>query len=353
MGSCSDEKRGSSRRDFLKKSGAVTAGFVAHGLLDKEPPALAGLPELPLNPSTTDAMPTRNLGRTGYRVGLFSLGGQAAIEQANNEAVAVPLIERGLDLGVNYIDTAAQYGGGERWSQRYIGQVMRRRRNQVYLASKTHDRTRDGSLKLLEESLRLLNTDHLDAWQLHHITTQGDVDRIFAKGGALEALIAAREQKMVRYLGVTGHTDPDFLMQCLARFPFDQILLALNAADKHHLSFMERLLPMAVEKQIGIIGMKIPARGRILSTWKPAPSSRSSWEGTAAQSGTLAMKEALYYVLSLPVSTVIIGCDNIAQLEENIQLARNFTPLNEQQLAALTERTQPIAREALFFRRWA
>lgn len=340
----------SSRRDFLKKSSvlgvAVVAGKVAAS-------AASGLPPLPANPATEKAMPMRNLGRTGYRVGIFSLGGQAAIEQPNNEAIAVPIVERALDLGVNYIDTAAMYGGEQRWSQHYIGQVMKRRRNQAYLASKTHDRTRDGSLKLLEQSLKLLNTDHLDAWQLHHIDSQDDVDRIFAKDGAIEALQRAREQKMVRFLGVTGHRDPDLLVQCLERFPFDQILMALNAADKHHLSFMDKLLPLAVEKRLGIIGMKIPARGRILSNWNPDPRHQGGWEGSATGPGTLAMKEAMYYVLSQPVSTVIIGCDTIAQLEENVQFARDFTPLSERQLAALSEKAQPVARQALFFRRWA
>ena len=341
-----DSKKPSSRRNFLKQTGIATAGLVAGSVLAK---TASALPPLPANPATPDAMPTRNLGRTGYRVGIFSLGGQAAIEQPNNEAAAVAIVERALDLGVNYIDTAAQYGGSERWSQRYIGQVMKRRRSQVYLASKTHDRTRDGSMRLMEESLRLLNTDHLDAWQLHHITTQDDVDRIFAKGGALEALQQAREQKMVRYLGVTGHTDPELLMECLRRFPFDQILLAVNAADRHHLSFEEKLLPMAVEKQMGIVGMKIPSRGRLISNW-PAV---GAYAHGKTQAGPLYMKEALYYVLSLPVSTVIIGCDNIAQLEENVKLAREFTPLNQQQLAALTTRTEAIAQDALFFRRWS
>jgi len=341
----------SSRRDFLKKSSVLGAAVVTGAAAADTTPR--PLPPLPVNPVTEKAMPTRNLGRTGYRVGVFSLGGQASIEQPNNADVAVPIVERALDLGVNYIDTAAMYGGPERWSQRYIGEVMKRRRNQAYLASKTHDRTRDGSLKLLEESLKLLNTDHLDAWQLHHIDSQDDVDRIFGKGGAIEAFQQAREQKMVRFLGVTGHRDPDLLIQCLERFQFDQILMALNAADKHHLSFMEKLLPLAVEKQLGIIGMKIPARGRILSSWKPAEHKQAGWEGEAPLPGTLAMKEALYYVLSLPVSTVIIGCDTLAQLEENVQLARDFTPLSERQLAALTEEAKPVARQALFFRRWA
>jgi len=348
------ENTTASRRNFLKTTGAVTAGALAGSLLPESAAAApASLPSIPFNPATAGAMPTRNLGRTGHRPGIFSLGGQASIEQPNNEAVAIPIIERALDLGVNYVDTAAMYGGHERWSQRYVGQVMKHRRSQVYLASKTHDRTRDGSLKLLEESLKLLNTDHLDAWQLHHIDTQEDVDQIFAKGGALEALLHARAEKMVRFLGVTGHSDPGVLTECLRRFDFDQILMAVNAADPHHRSFTERLLPMAVDKQMGIIGMKIPARGRILSSWQPDKSHDSGWNQAAAKPGVLAMKEALYFTLSLPVSTVIIGCDTVAQLEENVQLARDFTPLSETQMAALTGRTEPIAKQALFFRNWA
>ncbi|MFB3812980.1 MAG: aldo/keto reductase [Terriglobales bacterium] len=336
------------RRDFLKIGGAATAGFLAHEVLPSRASAMAALPA---NAQTHAAMPTRNLGKTGYRVGLFSLGGQATIEKPNMEEQAVAIVERALDLGVNYIDTAPMYGGPERWSQRYIGQVMKRRRNETWLASKTDDRTRDGSLKLLDESLKLLNTDHLDSWQLHHMTTMDDVERVFAKGGAMEALQRAREQKMVRTLGVTGHTDPEVLLECLRRFPFDTILLAINAADRHHLSFSEKLLPTAVEKQMGIIGMKIPARGRILAGWKPA-GREPSWVPPLKQPGTINMREALYYVLSLPVSTVIIGCDTIAQLEENVKLAREFTPLNETQMAALSAKTEPIARQALFFRRW-
>jgi aryl-alcohol dehydrogenase-like predicted oxidoreductase len=339
------------RRDFLKVGGAAAAGFLAHGAM---PAPAQALPPLPANPATDRAMPTRNLGRTGYRTGIFSLGGQAAIEQPDNEATAVAIVERALDLGVNYVDTAAAYGGPRRWSQRYIGQVMARRRGEVYLASKTNDRTRDGSLRLLEESLRLLNTDHLDCWQLHNISRMEQVEQIFGPGGAIEALVQAREQRMTRFLGVTGHADPGVLMEMLRRFPFDTILLALNAADRHHRSFAEQLLPMAVERQMGIIGMKIPARSRILATWTPPPPERQpGFERTPDQRrGVLSMKEALDYTLSFPVSTVIIGCDSVAQLEENVRLASGFVPLSDAQLAALTERTAGIARQALFFRTW-
>jgi aryl-alcohol dehydrogenase-like predicted oxidoreductase len=342
------EKSQLERRNFLKLGTAATVGFLARGLV---PTPARALPALPANPATPEQMPTRNLGRTGYRVGLFSLGGQAAIEQPDNEDVAVAIVERALDLGVNYIDTAAFYGDGV--SQGYIGQVMKRRRNETFLATKTHNRTRDGSLRLLEESLRLLQTDHLDLWQIHNLSRMEEVEQIFAPGGAMEALQEAREQKITRYLGVTGHADPQVLVEAIRRFPFDTVLMALNAADKHHLSFIDHLLPLAVEKQMGIIGMKIPARGRILSSWIPPPAEeQGGWLGVATRPGAVTMREAVHYVLSLPVSTIIIGCDSVAQLEENIQFARSFTPLNDTQMASLVERTEPIHRQALFFRRW-
>jgi aryl-alcohol dehydrogenase-like predicted oxidoreductase len=337
---------GHHRRDFLKLGGIAAAGLLS------EPARAAAV--VPDNPVTAHAMPTRNLGRTGYKTGIFSLGGQAALERGNNETTAVPIIERALDLGVNYIDTSSIYGGPDRWSERYIGQVMKRRRAEAFLASKTKERTRDGSLRMLEKSLKLLNTSHLDLWQLHDIGEPQDVEAIFGKGGAMEALLQAQEQKMVRYLGVTGHFRPEPLVEAIRRHPFDTILMAANAADKHHFSFLDALLPLAVEQQMGIIGMKVPARGRLLQTWTPPPleSQQHSWEGAvlAKTPGTLTMREAMYYSLSLPVSTVIVGCDSVAQLEENLALARDFTPLTEQQMAALADRAQPVSKQALFFR---
>lgn len=341
---------GRGRREFMKAGGVATAALLAPGLA---PAAARELPALPHNPATA-ALPTRNLGRTGFRVSIFSLGGQSALERGGNEAVAIPLIERALDLGVNYIDTSSIYGGPQRWSERYIGEVMKRRRAAAFLASKTRERTRDASWRMLEQSLKLLNTDHLDLWQLHDVGTSGEVAQMFAKGGALEALVEAREQKLVRFLGLTGHHRADCLIEAVNRFPFDCALLALNAADRHHHSFMDSVLPLAVEKQLGIVGMKITGRGRILSSWTPPPleAQRRSWEGVvlANAPGTIGMREALYYTLSLPVSTVIIGCDSVAQLEENVRLAREFTPLSAAQLAALEARTAPCARQALFFR---
>lgn len=341
------------RRDFLKAGGAVTAALLTPSALSADVPKV--LPSLPVNPKTSAAMPTRNLGKTGYKVGIFSLGGQAALERGNNFDVAVPIIERALDLGVNYIDTSSIYGGPERWSEQYVGKVMAKRRNEAFLATKTKERTRDDSMRMIEKSLQLLQTDHIDLWQLHDIGTMYDVDQVFAKGGAMEALLEMQQQKVVRHLGITGHYRPEALMECIKRHPFDTVLMAINAADPHHYSFNTELLPLAVEKQMGIIGMKIPGRSRLLSSWTPPPieQQKHSWEGMTFQtnrSGTLTMREAVFYALSRPVSTIIVGCDNIAQLEENVQHARDFTPLTDKQSAELVAKAEPVAKPSLFFR---
>jgi predicted aldo/keto reductase-like oxidoreductase len=143
------------------------------------------------------------------------------------------------------------------------------------------------------------------------------------------------------------------LIEAISRFPFDTILLALNAADPHHLSFKERLLPLAVEKEMGIIGMKIPARGRLLAGFTPPPVGNPGRRPQDKGPGTLRMQDALRYVLSLPVSTVVVGCDSVAQLEENVRFAREFNPLSGAQMGALEEKARPVHEQALFFRRWA
>ena len=340
---------GLGRRELFQLGAATAAGLMVARLEGGEVPTQPFKAPLPQNPRTAQAMPTRNLGRTGHLVGIFSLGGQASIEQPDNEAVAIPLIERALDLGVNYLDTSARYGGDGRWSERYLGQVMKRRRNEVFLASKTHDRTRDGSLRHLDLSLKLLETDHLDLWQLHNMQTMADVEKVGAKGGALEAFLKAREQGLVRYFGITGHADPEVLMEGIRRFPFDTVLMAFNAADPQHRSFRQ-LLAYAVEKEMGIIGMKVPARSRLLKSFKPPPPEKQTGPLKLVP-GTLSMQEAMRYVLSFPFSTVIIGCDTIAQLQENVAIARDFRPFSEAQLATIEAKAKPVAEQSLTFRR--
>jgi aryl-alcohol dehydrogenase-like predicted oxidoreductase len=305
-----------SRRDFVKLGIAGAAGLTTT-------PAIAGAAAPP-----PLALPTRPLGRTGHRPFIFSLGGQASIEQADKHDVSIAIINRAIDLGVNYIDTAAAYGrprdpSKPRWeldgiSQTFVGEVMATRRKEVFLASKVDERTKDGGLRQLEQSLRLLKTDHLDLWQIHNVQNDAQLEQIFGPGGVIEALQAARDQKMVRYLGITGHFDPAVLAKAIDRFPFDTILMALNAADAHHLPFTQELLPLANQKHMGVIGMKIPARDRLFKV-----------------GAVNTMKEAMNYVLTLPVSTVIIGCKTVEQLEENVAIAKAFTPLPKAEMARI------------------
>jgi predicted aldo/keto reductase-like oxidoreductase len=309
-----------SRRTFLK---TTLGGTAALGLTSRfgMGAALAASAE----------MGTRPLGRTGYPVRLFSLGGQATLEKEGKTDEALKIIDTAIDLGANYIDTAAAYGGGI--SERNIGMIMRSRRSEVYLASKTHDRSYDGSMRLLEKSLKQLQTDHLDAWQLHRISTEEDLQQVFARDGAIKALEKARDEKMVRFLGLTGHSNPFVLKTAIERYDFDTILMALNAADKHHLSFIDNLLPVAVEKQMGIIGMKVVARGRIFH-----------------EGGLTSMEQAMRYVLTLPVSTVIVGISNLAELREDVQIARDFRPYDAAEMQHLEELTKPYHGDATWFK---
>lgn len=309
------------RRNFLKFSFAAAGTYFISKTGRLIPPIFAK--DIPL--------PKRILGKTGYQVGIFSLGGQATLEQAGTEKESIKIINRAIDLGVNYIDTAAAYGQGI--SETYIGKVMKDRRNEVFLATKTHNRTYDGSMKLLEKSLKQLQTERLDLWQLHNVRTEEDLKKIFAEDGAIKALEEARRNGIVRYLGITGHYDPWVLKKAIDEYNFDCILMALNAADRHNKSFIDNLLPFAVQKNLGIIGMKIPARGRI---FRPG--------------GITTMKQAMEYVLTLPVSTIIVGISTIEELEENIRIAKNFKPLKKEEMERLEELTKSYYDDAAWFK---
>src|SRR6516225_10630949 len=266
-------------------------------------------------------IPRRPLGRTGSDVTQFALGGEGVLRTHGRMAEAVAVIHRALDQGVNYCDTAPAYAG----SLDYYGAALGERRREVFLSSKTHDRTRDGSLRLLDESLGRLRTDHLDLWQLHDLRTPSDLRAIFGRGGALEALVQAREEGRVRFLGLTGHHDPAILLDAMGRFDFDTVLVALNAADIHRLSFARTVLVEAGRKGMGVIGMKVYAAGNLV---------RAGARG-------LTTAEAMGYVLSLPgVSTVIIGCSSPEEVDENVRAAAQFRPFEEAQLRTLEERTR-------------
>ncbi len=319
-----EKKSKLSRRNFV---GTVLGAAAVAGIAGRLNPIEALASQI----SSSAGMFTRPLGKTGHAVRLFSLGGQATLEQTGTTEESESIINRALDLGVNYIDTAAAYGRGQ--SEKYIGSVMKLRRNEVFLATKTHNRTYDGSMRLLEQSLKNLRTDHFDLWQLHNVRTQDDLDKMFAGDGAIKALEKAREQNVVRFLGITGHYDPFVLRKAIEQYPFDTILMALNAADKHNKSFIENLLPTAVKKEMGIIGMKIPARGRIFH-----------------EGGITTMEPAMRYVLSLPVSTIIVGISTVKELEENVRIAKEFSPMNAEEMAHTEELTKPYYADASWFK---
>jgi hypothetical protein len=326
-----------SRREFLQKMVAATAVAGLYPYLN----ATGGVfPEAPVN----GKLPKRALGRTGHMVGIYSLGGQATLETPGKEELSVQIINRAIDLGINYIDTAAWYGRptatitqdeAHGHSEKNIGQVMKNRRKEVFLATKTHDRTYDGSMRLMEKSLKNLQTDHIDLWQIHNVKGAeiDALDKFFAADGVVKAMEKMRDEKVIRFIGFTGHENPAVLKALADRYPFDNVLVALNAADKHYDPFIENFLPVPVAKKMGIVGMKIPARDRIF-----------------AHGGIITIKEAMEYVMSLPISTIIIGLDDVAQLEENIRIAQNFKPLTADQMLAIEAKTKPYYKEIMFFK---
>lgn len=343
------------RRKFLGTSVAGGMGLAVASKASASDAAPAGQPnapasDQPFNPRTFAAMPTNAFGKTGYKVGILSLGGQASIEIEGNEKLSEQIVNRALDLGVNYIDTAASYGGGV--SQKHIGRVLKTRRKEVWISTKTHDRTYDGSMRLLDESLRSLQTDHLDLWQLHNVQRQDQVDQIFADDGAIKAFEKAKSEGIVKHLGITGHYEPMILLQCINRYDFDTILMAVNGADVHYLSFKNYLLPEVQKKGMGIISMKVATRGRMLSTWAPPPLEDQPARMATLKPGALTIREALQYNMTLPVSTTIIGVDDVAQIEENVSIASEFSPLSNDQMAAIEYKCLPIVRQGLYFRRW-
>lgn len=279
-------------------------------------------------PIPTTPIPRRPLGKTGQTVTLFGLGGEGVLRTHGQAKEAARVIARALDQGVTYCDTAPAYAS----SMDYYGATLGERRQQIFLASKTHDRTRDGSMKLLDDSLRRLRTDHLDLWQLHDLRTPGDLQRIFAKGGALEAMLQAKSEGRVRFLGLTGHHDPAILLEAMRRFAFDTVLVALNAADMHRLPFITTVLAEARRQNMGVIAMKTLAAGRLLEVMSTA--------------------EALGYAWSLPgVSLAIVGCSSPEEVDENARAAREFEPFAEERMRELEQRTDRRAADFGYFKK--
>ncbi|RME01550.1 MAG: aldo/keto reductase [Calditrichaeota bacterium] len=239
-----------------------------------------------------------------------------------------------MDQGLNFFDTAESYQDG--FSEERIGRALRGKRHQVFLMSKTYEpahRDAQGAQRHLEGSLRRLQTDYLDLWQLHSVQSPQDVDLAFRKGGAMAYILRAKEQGKVRFIGVTGHRDPDANLRAIhywdQGWTFDTMQMPINPVDFFQTSFQKKVLPELVKRNIGVIAMKTSADGRLL------------------RDKLCSIEDCLRYVWSLPVSVAVVGMLNMAQLRHNIEIARNFYPLKPQEKQILLDRLRPHARPSL------
>jgi predicted aldo/keto reductase-like oxidoreductase len=287
------------RRTFFAAS-AAGLSIYAHGE-DKGLPASGDIPK-------------RMFGKTGERLTIIGQAGGRFPLCSFEDAKAITL--RAYELGVNYFDTARIYWDGK--SEEVYGAVLPPFRKQLFLTTKSPERSRQGAEADLAKSLRALKTDYVDLWQIHQVSTMDEVEQIFAPGGAIEAFEAAKKAGKCRFIGFTGHHDPDVHLAMLKHYEkYDSILMPLNPADPSYLSFEKNVLPVAVERGMGIQGMKSTANAKLLQL--------------------ISLKDCLSYVLSLPIHCLAVGCTTIGQIEDDVRIAKQFRPLSEEQVAQLRQ----------------
>jgi len=309
-----------SRREFLK----TTTAAVVLGAAEQSWGAASSLPK-------------RRLGKTGEMISCVGFGSGSRFCSIENEDAAQALLEKAFDFGINYFDTAGSYTRRpiERLSEKRLGEFSKRRRKEVFLASKIDPRDRDGALRSMETSLKFLQTDYVDLIQIHSLNNLDDLDRIGKPDGVLAAIQELKKQKVVRFIGITGHNDGAAMAEALRRHDFDTVLMSLNAAQSANPvaqrkmepipAFEQSALPVALQKNIGILSMKVMGQGMLV--------------GSGA--GRASPAELLQFNLSQPVASVIIGCEQLAPLEQNVQAALNFTPMSEGGKQKLQEKVAP------------
>ncbi len=306
------------RRRFLKTAAATT---IATSMSNKLAHAIA----------TT--VPMRTLGRTGEKVSMVGLGGYHIGMQAD-EQESIRIIRTALDNGINFLDNCWDYNNGE--SEIRMGKALRDGyRQKAFLMTKIDGRTKKAAAQQLEQSLERLQTDHIDLLQFHEVIRDTDPDRIFGNDGGMGAVLEAKQQGKVRYLGFTGHKSPDIHLKMLHtafahHFTFDAVQMPLNVMDAHFDSFQKKVLPVLVQHKIGVLGMK-PMGDKII-----------------LDSNTVTPIECLHYAMNLPASVVITGCDSMDILQQALQAARTFHPLSEQDVATLLAKTATAAANGQF-----
>ncbi len=281
--------------------------------------------------ATTGAIPRRALGKTGVEVSVLCFGG-AHWGRISEDSEAIRILHESMDAGVNFFDNAWEYNGGR--SEELMGTALQGKRHQVVLMTKvcSHGRDKKVALQQLEESLRRLKTDYLDLWQIHEVVYEDDPDRHFVPGGAADALLEAKRQGKVRFIGFTGHKDPKIHLKMLAHdFPFDTCQMPLNVFDGTYRSFEHEVLPLLNKRGIAPLGMK-------------------SLSGNAEpiKQGIVSPEEAIRYVLSLPIASLVSGIDSREVLAQNLEIARRFTPMTAVQMERLRTRVASYAKDGRF-----
>ena len=299
------------RRNFLATSAALTVAGAAEAKDERT------------------GMPMRTLGKTGQKVSVLAFGSGSRWLAYKEEDKALDAMTKALDMGVTYIDTAYGYGNGQ--SETWVGKLMPARRKDVFLATKVNARKGDEAKRIIEGSLRRLNTDQVDLLHIHSLLDEKDLADIEAPGNVLDVVRSMRDQKVARFIGITSHTDPAVLKTALERHDFNCTQMALNAAkagmakgvsaygEQHEHSFESLALPVAVRKNMGIIAMKVFAQEQI-----KAPA-----------------KDLIRYSLSLPVTACVVGMPKLEFVEENISLAKAFKPLGREEMRRISGELVP------------
>lgn len=316
------------RRQLLKGLG-LAGSLVALGGPGRLADALAADP--PGTDSSPGEIPRRALGKTGLQVSALCFGG-AHWGRIQDEGEAIRLLHAAIDAGVNFFDNAWEYNGGR--SEELMGKALQGKRQQVVLMTKvcSHGRDKKVALQQLDESLRRLKTDYLDLWQIHEVVYEDDPDRHFAPNGATEALLEAKRQGKVRFIGFTGHKHPDIHLKMLSHgFPFDTCQMPLNVFDGTYRSFEKAVLPVVNERGIAPLGMK-------------------SLTGNAEpiKQGIVKPEEAIRYVLSLPIASLVSGIDSPQVLKQNLDIARRFTPMTVAEMDGLRARVAMFAMDGRY-----
>lgn len=280
---------------------------------------------------TPGSIPLKRFGKTDVHLSALGLGGHH-LGAATEEKIAVEIVHRAIEGGVTFFDNCWEYNRGK--SEDWLGKGIKGRRDKVFVMTKVCTHGRDATLatQMLEQSLRRLQTDHLDLWQIHGVSFQNDADLFMRPGGAAEALLKAKKAGKVRFLGFTGHKDPDFHLAMLnTGFPFDAVQMPLNPFDANFMSFEQKVLPVLNQRGIAPLAMK-PIGGH----------------GEPVQKGIFTASELLRYSMSLPVATTITGVSDFGILEQNLKIAQGFTPMSEAEMQALRDRAKPYAGDGQF-----